>query len=404
MALSAKLELRQSQSLVMTPQLMQAIKLLQMSNLDLTAYVEDELERNPLLERDDAGSEPAPEPEAGDREAAGDGDNWLENDLASDGAEIAAKLDTELENVFPEDADPKARTAENPLLSDRWTGSTASGEGYNLEAFVAAERSLADHLGEQLAIAVEDPVRRLIGRYLIDCIDESGYLRTDTAAVAERLGASIQVVEETLGVLQGFEPAGVGARDLAECLALQLAEQDRLDPAMRMLVDNLDLVARGELAKLKRLCGVDDEDLKEMLAEIRALNPRPGNLFGTTLVQPVVPDVMVRAGPDGGWIVELNTETLPRVLVNQSYYAEVYGATARDADKTYLNECLQTANWLVKSLDQRARTILKVSSEIVRQQDMFFAKGVEHLRPLNLRTIADAIGMHESTVSRVTSN
>jgi RNA polymerase sigma-54 factor len=173
---------------------------------------------------------------------------------------------------------------------------------------------------------------------------------------------------------------------------------------MQALLAHLDLLARRDLPGLRKACGVGDEDLLDMIAEIRRLDPKPGLAFGTTLVQPIVPDVFVRPGPDGSFVVELNSETLPKVLVNHSYYAQV-AKTARSAqDKTYLTDCLQTATWLIRALDQRARTILKVASEIVRQQDAFFAYGVQHLRPLNLKTIADAIAMHESTVSRVTAN
>jgi RNA polymerase sigma-54 factor len=211
-------------------------------------------------------------------------------------------------------------------------------------------------------------------------------------------------VAEVLAVLQTFDPSGVCARNLAECLAIQLRERDRFDPAMQALVANIALLAKRDLAALRRLCGVDDEDLAEMIAEIRRLNPKPGLAFGTAPLQPVVPDVLVRAGPDGGWQIELNSETLPRVLLNQSYYASVSRSARNADDKGYLADCLQSGTWLVRALDQRARTVLKVASEIVRQQDAFLAHGVQHLRPLNLRIIADAIGMHESTVSRVTTN
>jgi RNA polymerase sigma-54 factor len=188
-------------------------------------------------------------------------------------------------------------------------------------------------------------------------------------------------------------------------MAIQLRDRNRYDPAMAALVGRLDLAARRDYAALKKTCGVDDEDLADMLAELRALDPRPGRAFGGAAVQTLVPDVIVRPAADGGWVVELNSATLPKVLINRTYLAAVAGKRQRPAaEKTYLTDCLQSANWLVKSLDQRARTILKVATEIVRQQDAFFADGVQHLRPLNLKTVADAISMHESTVSRVTSN
>jgi RNA polymerase sigma-54 factor len=235
-------------------------------------------------------------------------------------------------------------------------------------------------------------------------VDEAGYLTGDLAQVCAKLGAPAAEAEAVLAILQTFDPPGVCARNLTECLAIQLKERDRFDPAMQALVAHLDLLAKRDLAALRKICGVSDEDLTDMIGEIRQLNPKPGLAFGSTLVQPIVPDVFVRSGPDGNFIVELNSDTLPKVLVNQSYHAEVVKTAKSEKDKSYLADCLQTATWLMRALDQRAKTILKVSTEIVRQQDAFFVHGVQHLRPLNLKTVADAISMHESTVSRVTAN
>jgi len=416
MALSQKLEFRQSQMLVMTPQLMQAIKLLQLSNLDLVAYVEAELERNPLLERanDDGDGPDQGDPPVAAHETeppalnGADGQDWLETSLKESAETIEGKLDADLANVFPDDHGPAPGETPPVLPAESWatapTRQPVSSDDYNLEAFVAGQKSLADHLADQLGLAVSDPALRLVGHAIISEIDETGYLRTDPDAIAAQLGADPETVRRMLAVVQAFEPSGVGARDLAECLAIQLRERDRYDPAMAALVDNLELVARRDHARLMKLCGVDADDLAEMLAELKALNPRPGNAFGDAFVQPVIPDVLVTSAKDGGWHVELNTGTLPRVLVDQTYYARVSKGRRNDKDDAYLADCLQTAKWLVKSLDQRARTILKVATEIVRQQDAFLAHGVEHLRPLNLKTVAEAIGMHESTVSRVTSN
>jgi RNA polymerase sigma-54 factor len=414
MALTQRLEIRQGQALVMTPQLMQAIKLLQLSSLDLAAYVDAELERNPLLDRapdneaDVAGAAPEGAVDAERSEDIRSGD-WLGEDLETSRAAIEQRLDTDLENVFPADsADSPVRPAGGELPpASGWaavgSGGRDGGE-YNLEAFATSERTLADHLAEQLSLAGFDPAQRLIGAYLLDLVDEAGYVGGDLAAVAEKLGASPADVEGVLARLQNFDPPGICARNLAECLAIQLRERDRFDPAMQALVDNIELLGKRDFAALRRLCAVDEEDFAEMIAEIRRLNPKPGLAFGSALVQAVVPDVMVRSGPDGGWLLELNSDTLPRVLVDQTYYAEVSKSARNAEEKSYLADCLQNATWLVRALDQRARTILKVASEIVRQQDAFFAHGVQHLRPLNLRTVADAIGMHESTVSRVTAN
>ena len=422
MALSPKLEFRQSQSLVMTPQLMQAIKLLQLSNLDLVAYVEAELERNPLLERDDEpGEAPVVEPEV-----QRDGDGAREADEAATdpgergggeapeaeppsfdeavaGPERTAEIDVSMSELFPDDTGAGALDP-GRLSGDPWTAGARGGEDADLEAYVASERSLRDHLIDQLAFAVDDPTRRLIGQFLIDSLDEAGYLRVEVDAVAAQLGAPPALIEELIAVLQSFEPTGVAARDLAECLSLQLRERDRYDPAMQALIANLDLVARRDYGPLRRACGVDEEDLAEMLGELKRLDPKPGFAFGGQPVPTVVPDVIVRPLRDGGYRVELNTDTLPRVLVNRSYYTTVVRSAKAPGERAYLSECLQTANWLVKSLDQRARTILKVASEIVRQQSAFLQHGVSQLRPLNLRTVADEIGMHESTVSRVTAN
>ena len=413
MALSQRLEFRQSQALVMTPQLMQAIKLLQLSSLDLAAYVEGELERNPLLERADADDAPAQgaEPESAvperDETTAPTAD-WMGDDLETNRASMEQGLGTELENVFPDDGGEKNAQVETPPPAySEWSGVGSGGSedsSYNLESFISAEITLADHLAKQMALAISDPAGRMIGRYLVDMVDETGYLSGDLDTIAEKLGAKRSDVEVVLAVLQTLDPPGVCARNLTECLALQLKERDRYDPAMRALVEHLELLAKRDLAALRRLCGVNDEDLADMIAEIRNLNPKPGLAFGSTLVQPIVPDVYVRAAPDGSFQVELNSDTLPKVLISQRYFTQVSKTTRNDKDKTYLADCLQTATWLVRALDQRAKTILKVSSEIVRQQDGFFTKGVQHLRPLNLKTVADAIGMHESTVSRVTAN
>jgi len=211
-------------------------------------------------------------------------------------------------------------------------------------------------------------------------------------------------VERILRVIQGFDPSGVGARDLAECLAIQLRERDRFDPAMQVLVGHLDLLAKRDFAALRKICKVDEEDILDMLGEIRRLDPKPGRAFGGGSIAPVLPDVILRPLPDGSWHVELNTDVLPRILVNNNYAARVGKTKGKEADRDFISSCRQTANWLTKSLEQRARTILKVSSEIVRQQERFLTHGIECLRPLDLKTIAEAVGVHESTVSRVTSN
>ena len=402
--------------MVLTPQLLQAIKLLQMPNAELAAFVEEELERNPLLERaDDAvpeprydASDPAPVLEAAEP-TPGD---WASENLAADAGALAKEFGAEIDNSF--DPDRAETPAERPagddgqgLSASSWSGVSGgggNGEANDLEAYVAATESLSEFLTRQAMIVVEDPVERMIATALIDGLDESGYLTTPPAEIAERLGAPLARVEAVLAKLQGLEPTGVFARTLAECLKLQLVENDRFDPAMQAMIENLPALARRDLAALRKVCGVSDEDIFDMIAEIKRLDPKPGRSFGGPVEPTAIPDVFVRPAHDGSWRVELNGEALPRVLVNESYAANVKRGASRDEDRQYVSTQLQSANWLTKSLEQRARTILNVASEIVRRQDGFLVEGVSALRPLNLKAVADAIGVHESTVSRATSN
>ena len=391
MALGPRLDLRQSQSLVMTPQLQQAIKLLALSNLELDAYLAEALEGNPLLDTasgdsdglaDDSIEREAPAAEA----ATLDADQALSPDSAA-----AADLDVDLaEERFHHDC-----------ASDGVGASGGDGEGIDFDSFAEPDGTLHDHLLAQVGERFSG-VEALVAEQLVGLIDETGYLRADLADLAQRLGLPLALVEAVLAVVQGFDPAGVGARDLAECIAIQAREADRYDPAMACMIAHLDLVARGAFPQLKRICGVDDEDLADMIRELRGYDPKPGLKFGGDQAPAVVPDIYIRQTA-AGWAVEVNSGTLPRLLVNRRYYAELAkGAAAKS--RAWLSEQLAGANWLVRALDQRQRTIVKVASEIVKQQEGFFLHGVAHMRPLTLRQVAEEIGMHESTVSRVTSN
>jgi RNA polymerase sigma-54 factor len=400
MALSQRLDLRQSQSLVMTPQLQQAIKLLQLSNIELTAYVEEQLEQNPLLERQDDPN--GATGDGGNGEAAdGEARDPVEAPAAPD---PVADLDVDYETVW--DSDGPGDGAPMPAGTQSWgeTGGSFDDREAGVENLVSDSISLRDHLLGQLNIEMTDPADRLIGSYLIDSLDEAGYLRIDLGEAASQLGCDLERVEAILGRLQRFDPAGIFARNLSECLAQQLRERNRLDPAMQALLDNLDVLARRDYPALRRLCNVDLDDLSEMVAEIKALQPKPAAAFDHVTVQTVVPDIFMRPDSAGGWIVELNSETLPRVLINARYHAHVRQGAAGKADRDYIAEQYSAATWLVKALHQRATTILRVASEIVRRQHDFFDRGVQYLRPLILRDIAEAVAMHESTVSRVTSN
>ena len=397
MALSPRLDFRQTQAPVMTPQLQQAIKLLQLSNLELAAFVETELEENPLLEREDAimsddgGAEPAAERPADD---AGDAATLSNKEEIST---QDAPLDSTYENVFPDDP---FRGAGTGPISPRGDSDNLPG----IEQTQASEVSLREHLTEQLDLSISDATDRLIGRALIDSLDDRGYLNAGVEELAEQLGCSPDDIARVLEVLQAFEPTGVFARDLIECFSLQLAERDRLDPAMQALLENLELLASHDMAGLRNACGVDDEDLADMLNELRTLDPKPASRFEEGAVEYVSADVLMRPKQGGGWEIELNNDTLPRVLVNRAYYAEISEHAKAKDDKAFVQEKFQSANWLVRALDQRARTILKVSTEIVRRQDAFFRHGVTHLKPLVLADVAETVKLHESTISRVTTN
>ncbi|KFC68796.1 RNA polymerase sigma-54 factor [Devosia sp. LC5] len=404
MALSPRLEFRQAQSLTLTPQLMQSIRLLQLSHLELNDFVDAELLRNPLLEREDGAepgeAEPVEVPERTTEISAYE-DTVERGERIQDAGSIADGYDTAVENVFPDQA------AQDQLIPtsrlDR-NGASEGGDAPDIDQFVASRPLLSEHLEAQANLILRMPADRMIARHLIDNLNEAGYLAVELDSIAELLGAELADVEAVLGALQGCDPVGVFARNVPECLAMQLRERDRLDPMMQALLDNIGLLAEHNVAGLLRAVGCDREDLADMLGEIRRLDPKPGLAFDSGPIEAVVPDVFVRPGPDGAWQIELNTEVLPRVLVNRVYYTSVTKKTREPAEKAFLSDCLATANWLTKSLDQRAQTILKVAAEIVRQQDQFLVHGIAHLRPMTLKMVAETIDMHESTVSRVTSN
>ena len=399
MAMGPRLDLRQSQSLVMTPQLQQAIRLLAMSNLELEAEIAAEVEKNPLLEIEhDEGvqtSEERPEVEPMSADEA----------LSSGTMDGSEALDTDFNaDTFHHDSVSDGGPADGRSM-DSSLGQSSSGsmgeDGPDFDSFEGHAASLVDTLMAQAGSALSG-VDLAIAHDLIGQLDEAGYLIANLLELAQRLGVPRAQVERVLAVVQTFEPTGIAARTLGECLALQAKEADRYDPAMAVLLDNLDLLAEGRMAQIRRICRVDEEDLDDMIRELRAYDPKPGLKYGSSPVNSVVPDLFVRA-KKGGWAVEINSATLPRVLVNRSYYAELTSCGDK-ASQAWMGDCLANANWLAKALDQRQRTIIRVATEIVKHQEAFFRGGVEHLRPLTLRTIAEVIEMHESTVSRVTSN
>ncbi len=375
--LSQTLDLRQQQNLVMTPQMQQAIKLLQLSNVELQDYLDEEIAQNPLLERID--NEPSESDDAPDIKDKPEREDDSENDFDA-GSSMS-------------NSTPGGR-------------SDFSDDERTLETTHAKEKNLHDHLMEQLTIGAQDALDKTIGTLLIDRLDEAGYLRETPDDLSAQLGVSKERITKLIARLKKFDPAGIFAFNLSECLMLQLEDRGVLDTPMKILLENLNLLGQHDYATLAKICDVHPNVVKEMAQELRTLQPKPASLFDHSIAQTAIPDVLMRKLPKdkgGGWRVELNSETLPRVLVNQQYYTDVADRTRDKTEREYLVTQLNNANWLAKALDQRAQTILKVASEIVERQDAFFLFGIEYLAPLTLREVADSIGMHESTVSRVTT-
>jgi RNA polymerase sigma-54 factor len=405
MALGPRLDLRQTQTLVMTPQLRQAIKLLQYSNVEVASFVEEELERNPLLERDESTELPDTERAAPDQtpervSETADAAQLAQSDMLPSAA--TGPLDADVGETYDvggvADGGPSSSA-----ITGRGGASDFDIDERGIEDIADERRPLREYLGEQLRLSFDDPVDRMIGAHLIALLCPAGRLTAEPAAIAGAMAIALERVEAVRARMMRFDPVGLFARDLRECLAAQLAERDRLTPQMTALLDNLDLLARREMRRLASICNVDTDELTEMVADIRSLDPKPAASYDSTPPQIVVPDILMRPNGEDAWLIEINPDTMPRLLVNDRFYARV-APRARKEDRVFLAEQLASANWLVRSLQQRAQTILKVAGEIIRQQDGFMRHGVAHLRPLILRDIAEAVEMHESTVSRVTAN
>jgi len=404
MAFAPRLDLRQTQSLVMTPQLRQAIQLLQYSNLEASQFIEDELLKNPLLERADTAETlttielPAP--------VAAAPENTDSASFAGSGmlpAEPDAPLDIDVSNSY----DPG--TGADGYGATGGAGGEEDDDWNRIDALGGGGPTLREHLEQQVRLEFSLPLDRAIAAALIANLDESGRLAEPPAAIAAALGVPLERVEQVRAKMLRFEPTGLFAVSLGECLAAQLAERDRLDPAMQILLDHLEILAKRDMRTLMEICGVDGADLADMVAEIRRLDPKPGAKFESEPLRPLVPDVLMRPmpikSPDAGgdWLLEINPETMPRLLIRRGFHARITASASRET-KSAISEYMQGATWLVKALESRAHTILRVAAEIVRRQDGFFRHGISHLRPLTLRDIAAEVELHESTVSRVTSN
>ena len=406
MSLTPRLDLRQSQTLTMTPRLQQAIRLLQMSALELENAVSEELEKNPFLEREEDQNHDIPEKETDFSEFEGREENNSLFDFTGQEEAPPDTNDVPTEDSFYEQATQTEEITDNNPFDfslDPWSGVGAGGEkefsALSVDLCAAPRRTLNDLLISQINISFREDNDRRLAFALLERLDENGYLSGSTEDICSQ-----EVLDRILIVLHGFSPTGIFARNLKECLTIQLREKDRCDPAMRILLDHLDLIAAREYKKLSKICNVDEEDICDMITEIRRLNPRPATVSETETPHVLIPDVLLRQDKFGNFTVELNQAVLPRVLINRTYVAEITATVNKDkAAKKFLNQHLSDANWLIKALNQRAETILKVAQEIVFRQKEFFQYGEKALKPMILKDVADAIGMHESSVSRVTT-
>ncbi len=374
------------QSVAISAQTIQSLKMLQFSHDELHDFLADQAERNPLIElmREDPSVQ---------KSVSGKDSSGIE---ASESNAPGVREDTSPR--------PMAGNGAGGESAGRQSSGNADGGFRSLEETCQARTTLREHLYGQLAGSIRNDADKRIAAEIIESLDADGYMRRNLDEVSRTTGADAERIAAVLAEVQKFDPAGVAARDLPECLRLQLSERGPVSPAMAVLLDNLKLLADFKMAALANRCGVPVEDIQDMLREIRTLDPRPGLRFDTDPVIPAIPDVMVQRLSDGSCAVELNAQLLPRILVNNGYYSRISSGTTGKVEKQYVMDCLRNANWLTRNLEQRAQTILKVASEIVAHQEKFLDEGVDHLRPLCLKDVAQSIGMHESTVCRAISN
>ena len=408
MQMMPSLQVKQKQALVMTPQLQQAIKLLQMTNLDIANFLQEQAMENPFIEVEngtdhtpaaDLGA--APRAETPEAPAAKDVDSAaaaLDRDMAA-GSAIAddPTSHADVENRFGSEGLDYGHAQRGRPADLDWDGLANLAE--------QGPESLVECVLRQIDLSIFDPRQRVIAYALSEALEPSGWLGRPVADIAAGCGAGEEETEEVLAIVQTLEPEGVFARDLAECLRIQARERDELDEVMEVVLGNLPMLANGDIAALARRAGSDAEDIARCLRLIREMNPKPGEAYESAPLRVHAPDVIVSRGKDG-WVVDLNRSTLPSLVINEDYAAQISAAgrgKAAEASNQFVTDAVGSARWLRRALDQRNSTTLKIAGEIVRQQSAFLTEGLSALKPLALKDVAEAVGMHESTVSRVTS-
>ncbi len=399
MQLAQQIKMRQSQSLVMTPQLQQAIKLLQMTNIELCQFLDSQTIENPFLENTKL---PVNETEKKD--------NYTESILSS-----TTDLSKDFSNGKSLQEDPSAKgdyenrfdaeildrpKLDNPSLNKN---SLNNDDISNLSEINASKPlTLREHVTRQISLEIRDPAERIIATFLTDHLQPTGWIDSNLDEIAEEASCSIDRVVQVLGKLQKFEPAGLFARNLAECLKIQLKEKNSLTKEFEIILENLNILAKGELRQLSKLTGLDQAGISEAISIIRSLNPKPGEVFEFDESYANSPDVIVSKGKNG-WVVELNKSTLPAITINEQYVIEMSKKSRNEQSTNFVSESVASARWLKRSVEQRNSTTLTIAAAIVAQQEDFLNLGLSYLKPMVLRDIAKEVGMHESTVSRVTT-
>ena len=386
MQISQNLKLKQSQSLVMTPQLQQAIKLLQLNNLELSNLINKELEENPFLE------------------------NQNSEETVNVQEEKTSEIDESFSSGESLSDEPKNDDYENRWDVDtscmnysRNTNSESIDPGSIVEQTLTEKVTLKTILTNQANLEFSNKTDKKISEVLIDYIEPSGWFLQNIDEIVSFSGFERNAIESVLNRMQKFEPSGVFARNLKECLSIQLRNNESFSEKNITVIENLELLGEGNLKELQKITGMRDEELKESIKNIRLLNPKPGLKYSDENLDLLSPDVIVMKN-NNEWSVELNNSTLPRITVNDEYIKEIESLKCNETDKKFISENINSAKWLIKAIEQRNITTLKISSEIINQQKEFFERGKKFLRPMILKDVAKKIDMHESTVSRVTSN
>ena len=395
MQLGQQIKMRQSQSLVMTPQLQQAIKLLQMTNLELCQYLENQQAENPFLEIDTNTQE-----SRNDDYQTQDETSNLSDDMQS-GKSISEdpSSNQDYENRYETELNERPKL-DSPSPISKNT-STEDFDDY-ISNLASRPETLKEHVRKQISLELKESKDLLIASVLTDYLEPTGWLTTKIEEIANEINCHVDEVNGVLIKLQKLEPAGVFAKNLSECLKLQLEEKSLLSEEIKVLLDNLDLLAKGEIKQLIKITNFTQEEISQSIALIRSLNPKPGETFLYDETIQNSPDVIVTKGRNG-WVVELNKSTLPAVVIDENYISKMTLKKQDSNSSSYVADTIASARWLKRSVEQRNSTTLTIASAIIAQQEDFLKNGLSHLKPMVLRDIASNVGMHESTVSRVTT-